>query len=331
MHTAKLQRCGRRCHRREGRICISTRGWSRAAQAPPAGPMISAARSPTLALTMIRSALDPARRALREAPPGSRAARRPVRLAPRCLHRQAIRFPEVFALRTLGFIVLSRSSPGLSNSPPHPGFAGRSAVVLACLDRVRGRRPRPCRGRRAQRRPTAPAGRAGVVDRLPGRAHGAFAALGGRAAGTAPGSSGRPSSPASPRSASAAGRDHGLLAARRSADRRAPPGTGWNRGARAPLTALPWFVVFRLVRKLRGQRDALEASQVVEARAAADAERGRLVREMHDVLAHSLSSLALQLESTRLLSRDRGVDGTSAERSTRRTSSRRAACRRPAR
>jgi signal transduction histidine kinase len=30
---------------------------------------------------------------------------------------------------------------------------------------------------------------------------------------------------------------------------------------------------------------------------------------MHDVLAHSLSALALQLESTRLLARDRGVEG----------------------
>jgi signal transduction histidine kinase len=38
------------------------------------------------------------------------------------------------------------------------------------------------------------------------------------------------------------------------------------------------------------------------------AERGRLAREMHDVLAHSLSALALQLESSRLLARDRGAD-----------------------
>lgn len=74
------------------------------------------------------------------------------------------------------------------------------------------------------------------------------------------------------------------------------------------FTALPWFVVFRLLREIRGQHMALEASQVAEARAAAAAERGRLVREMHDVLAHSLSALALTLESTRLLARDRGVD-----------------------
>jgi signal transduction histidine kinase len=74
------------------------------------------------------------------------------------------------------------------------------------------------------------------------------------------------------------------------------------------FTALPWFVVFRLLREVRRRRDALEVSQVAEARAAATAERGRLVREMHDVLAHSLSALALQLESARLLARDRGVD-----------------------
>jgi signal transduction histidine kinase len=74
------------------------------------------------------------------------------------------------------------------------------------------------------------------------------------------------------------------------------------------FTALPWFVVFRLLREVRHRRDALEASQVAQARAAASAERGRLVREMHDVLAHSLSALALQLESARLLARDRGVD-----------------------
>ncbi len=78
----------------------------------------------------------------------------------------------------------------------------------------------------------------------------------------------------------------------------------------------------RLMRGLRDQRDALEASQAAEARAAAAAERGRLAREMHDVLAHSLSALALQLESTRLLARDRGVDaGRDRARSTRPTTS----------
>ena len=63
-----------------------------------------------------------------------------------------------------------------------------------------------------------------------------------------------------------------------------------------------------MLRYVSGQRDALQASRAAEARAAAAAERGRLAREMHDVLAHSLSALALQLETTRLLARDRGVE-----------------------
>ena len=76
------------------------------------------------------------------------------------------------------------------------------------------------------------------------------------------------------------------------------------------FTALPWFVVFRLLREVHGQRDALEASQAAEARAAVAAERGRMAREMHDVLAHSLSALALHLESTRLLARERNADAS---------------------
>ncbi len=70
----------------------------------------------------------------------------------------------------------------------------------------------------------------------------------------------------------------------------------------------PWFFVMRLVRVLRTQHDVLKASRAAEAKAAAEAERGRLSREMHDVLAHSLSALALQLESARLLARDRDTD-----------------------
>jgi signal transduction histidine kinase len=71
---------------------------------------------------------------------------------------------------------------------------------------------------------------------------------------------------------------------------------------------IPWYLVLRMMRELRHRQEALEVSQVAQARAAAAAERGRLAREMHDVLAHSLSALALQLESTRLLARERGVD-----------------------
>jgi signal transduction histidine kinase len=72
-----------------------------------------------------------------------------------------------------------------------------------------------------------------------------------------------------------------------------------------PIGAVVIFLVLRLMRQLREQGDVLAEARAAEARAA---ERSRLAREMHDVLAHSLSALALQLESTRLLARDRGVD-----------------------
>jgi signal transduction histidine kinase len=74
------------------------------------------------------------------------------------------------------------------------------------------------------------------------------------------------------------------------------------------ISAVVVFLVLRLIRQLREQRDVLAESRAAHERAATAAERGRLAREMHDVLAHSLSALALQLESTRLLARDRGVD-----------------------
>ncbi len=76
-----------------------------------------------------------------------------------------------------------------------------------------------------------------------------------------------------------------------------------------------FFLFMRLMRRQREAHDAtkellaqLEATRAAEAEAAALAERGRLAREMHDVLAHSLSALALQLESTRMLAADRGSD-----------------------
>jgi signal transduction histidine kinase len=81
------------------------------------------------------------------------------------------------------------------------------------------------------------------------------------------------------------------------------------------IGTLPWFLFMRLMRRQREEHDVtkgllrdLEASRAAEAAAAADAERSRLAREMHDVLAHSLSALALQLESTRLLAHDRHTD-----------------------
>jgi signal transduction histidine kinase len=53
----------------------------------------------------------------------------------------------------------------------------------------------------------------------------------------------------------------------------------------------------------------LERSRAAEARAAGLAERERLAREMHDVLAHSLSGLMLQLEAARMLAAEHPADG----------------------
>ncbi|HET6917124.1 MAG TPA: histidine kinase [Acidimicrobiales bacterium] len=56
----------------------------------------------------------------------------------------------------------------------------------------------------------------------------------------------------------------------------------------------------------------LEQTRLAEARAAALAERQRLAREMHDVLAHSLSGLVINLESARVMG-ERGVTGAPLE------------------
>jgi signal transduction histidine kinase len=74
------------------------------------------------------------------------------------------------------------------------------------------------------------------------------------------------------------------------------------------LSIIPWFLVMRLVGQLHDEREELRASRAAHAESAALAERGRVARDMHDVLAHSLSALALQLEGARLLARDRGAD-----------------------
>jgi signal transduction histidine kinase len=52
----------------------------------------------------------------------------------------------------------------------------------------------------------------------------------------------------------------------------------------------------------------LEGSRAAQAEAARLAERQRLAREMHDVLAHSLSGLILQLEGARMLAADDPAD-----------------------
>jgi signal transduction histidine kinase len=77
------------------------------------------------------------------------------------------------------------------------------------------------------------------------------------------------------------------------------------------LSVLSLSVVYLVVvlaqRARDGQRRAerlleeLERTRAAQVRAAALAERQHLAREMHDVLAHSLSGLTLQLEGARLL------------------------------
>jgi signal transduction histidine kinase len=74
------------------------------------------------------------------------------------------------------------------------------------------------------------------------------------------------------------------------------------------FSVIPWFLVMRLVSQLHDEREELQASRAAHAESAALNERGRVARDMHDVLAHSLSALALQLEGARLLARERGAD-----------------------
>jgi signal transduction histidine kinase len=80
-------------------------------------------------------------------------------------------------------------------------------------------------------------------------------------------------------------------------------------------SVIPWFLVMRLIVRLECRRneaeelvEELRASRAAHAESAAIAERGRVARDMHDVLAHSLSALALQLEGARLMAADRGSD-----------------------
>jgi signal transduction histidine kinase len=81
------------------------------------------------------------------------------------------------------------------------------------------------------------------------------------------------------------------------------------------FSVVPWFAVMRLIRRLRESRDRAEGlveelreSRAAHAASVAEAERSRMARDLHDVLAHSLSALALQLEGARLLAHDREAD-----------------------
>ncbi len=74
------------------------------------------------------------------------------------------------------------------------------------------------------------------------------------------------------------------------------------------LLAALLFVMARLFRRAQADRERaevataeLEDARERELEAASVAERGRIARELHDVLAHSLSGLSLQLEGARLV------------------------------
>ena len=78
---------------------------------------------------------------------------------------------------------------------------------------------------------------------------------------------------------------------------------------------LAFFVLSLFARRLResNQRaefllSELEPTRAAQAQAATLAERQRLAREMHDVLAHSLSGLVLNLEGAMLLASQGGAD-----------------------
>jgi signal transduction histidine kinase len=97
----------------------------------------------------------------------------------------------------------------------------------------------------------------------------------------------------------------------------------WLDNGRAPIAGivlndfgiLAFFLLSLFARRLRESNQRaelllaeLEQTRAAQAQAAALAERQRLAREMHDVLAHSLSGLVLNLEGARLLAGQGGTD-----------------------
>ncbi|HEX3908638.1 MAG TPA: histidine kinase [Mycobacteriales bacterium] len=80
------------------------------------------------------------------------------------------------------------------------------------------------------------------------------------------------------------------------------------------VAAMFWGRVLRASERNAELVGELQESRQAEQRNAVAAERARLARELHDVLAHTLSSLSLHLESTRVLAVSRGVDDEVVER-----------------
>lgn len=70
---------------------------------------------------------------------------------------------------------------------------------------------------------------------------------------------------------------------------------------RAGLFLFIGFVLVKLVKAVRDQRDELAELSVTRERLAMSEERRRLARELHDTLAHSLSAVAVQLEGVKSL------------------------------
>jgi signal transduction histidine kinase len=97
----------------------------------------------------------------------------------------------------------------------------------------------------------------------------------------------------------------------------------WLANGRAPIAGivlndfgiLAFYLLSLFARRLRESNQRaelllaeLEQTRAAQAQAAALAERQRLAREMHDVLAHSLSGLVLNLEGAKLLAGQSGAD-----------------------
>jgi signal transduction histidine kinase len=97
----------------------------------------------------------------------------------------------------------------------------------------------------------------------------------------------------------------------------------WLSNGRTPIAGiilndfgiLAFFLLSLFARRLRESNQRaelllaeLEQTRAAQAQAATLAERQRLAREMHDVLAHSLSGLVLNLEGARLLAAQGGAD-----------------------